>query len=68
MIQKKKGMKLFLERNRRRRYISFNINRECDIMSISLMDRKMIEVLCAKAVGMDLSDNLHRDGCLVAFN
>jgi len=32
------------------------------------MDRKMIEELCAKAVDMDLSDNLHRDGCLVAFD
>lgn len=37
-------------------------------MNINLMDRKMIGMLCAKSVGMSLSDNLHRDRYLVAFN
>ncbi len=37
-------------------------------MNINLMDRKMIEMLCAKSVGMSLGDNLHRDKYLVAFD
>lgn len=37
-------------------------------MNINLMDRKMIEMLCAKSVGMSLGDNLHRDRYLVAFD
>jgi hypothetical protein len=37
-------------------------------MNINLMDRKMIEMLCAKFVGMSLGDNLHRDRYLVAFD
>jgi len=37
-------------------------------MSINLMDRKMIKMLCAKSVGMNLGDNLHRDRYLVAFD
>ena len=37
-------------------------------MNINLMDRKMIEKLCAKSVGMNLGDNLHRDRYLVAFD
>ena len=37
-------------------------------MNINLMDRKMIEKLCAKSVGMSLGDNLHRDRYLVAFD
>lgn len=36
-------------------------------MNINLMDRKMINMLCAKSVGMSLGDNLHRDRFLVAF-
>jgi len=45
-----------------------NTNKECDIMNINLMDRKMLKVLCAKSVGMGLGDNLHRDRYLVAFD
>ncbi|MGF7057911.1 hypothetical protein HNR33_001587 [Brassicibacter mesophilus] len=37
-------------------------------MNVNLMDRKMIEMLCAKSVGMSLGDNLHRDRYLVAFD
>ena len=45
-----------------------NTNKECDIMNINLMDRKMLKMLCAKSVGMGLGDNLHRDRYLVAFD
>ena len=49
-------------------YNWFNINRECDIMNVNLMDRKMLKILCAKSVGMNLGDKLYRDRYLVAFH
>lgn len=37
-------------------------------MNKNLMNREMLDILCAKSVGMALSDNLHRDKYLVALN
>jgi hypothetical protein len=37
-------------------------------MDINLMDKKMLRMLCAKSIGMNLCGNLHRDRYLVAFD
>lgn len=37
-------------------------------MNKNIMNREMLNILCAKSVGMDLGDNLHRDKFLVALH
>ena len=49
-------------------YKLFNFNLESDSMNKNIMNRAKLNILCAKSVGMALSDNLHRDKYLVALN
>ena len=49
-------------------YKLFNFNLESDSMNKNIMNREMLNILCAKSVGMALGDNLHRDRYLVAFD
>jgi len=49
-------------------YKLFNFNLESDNMNKNIMNREMLNILCAKSVGMALGDNLHRDEYLVALH